>query len=683
MRRGKRSKPNAQAWLFGLAVPAVTLFMLFSLLPYDRMVGQWPLGIKQGEVMVFQELFDHRPGQHVEGKAEKMTLRPTGGDSVAVSIGEGEPLRARRSALLLNGPTANLQLDFPENAGPEGVSRLSLVAADLHALTALYAQAVADSLPVLVPKLGLVKLEINGGKARPYLVQEGITPDFVLRHAPVAMSLMGTDGAGELEGRSSVGDTIGAAGSPLRADRIDSMAAAAVGLLACAEQRGGLLRGEAGAMLDRMTGGITPLYRMDHGNAYEENGTGWGTVFREALTSVPVQREIVALAQGLRKDSAAWAARLVAIDSAAVPVLAQGRNIGLVQAEVNRRREAFLQRLFHPEPERFIGPPVQRPAMPAIPLDPWLAQFRTQPDTLRFVRGKYDIDHDLVIPQGIAVVLEKGTRWFMAPGVSVVVNGEFHARGTDLNPVFIRPQSDARPWGAIAVNGTGNTRVRIRGMRISGGSDLLANGVYHGGMLSFLQADVTMDHCDIAEAYGAATVSARRGTFRMADCVLANAHGAYVSLAEAEGSVRRTAFVLPDHADKTSDRAALVMRSCTMDVSGCAFEGLPFTALRLARGSEVTVSQCNFAGNAVALLALDGSRAQVTGCSFSGNDKVFVLRRERIALGGATVKEEGNTFAGNRTFKEVDAASKLESASGEGAVQYQSANPAPDQDTGR
>jgi hypothetical protein len=266
--------------------------------------------------------------------------------------------------------------------------------------------------------------------------------------------------------------------------------------------------------------------------------------------------------------------------------------------------------------------------------------------------------------------------------VSVVVNGEFHARGTDLNPVFIRPQSDAAPWGAIAVNGTGSTRVRIRGMRISGGSDLLVNGVYHGGMLSFLRADVTMDHSDIAEAYGAATVSARRGRFRMADCVLANAHGAFVSLAEAEGSIQRTAFVLPDHTDKAPDRAALLLRSCTMDVSGCSFADLPFTALRLARGSDVTVSNCRFTGNAVAMFAVDGSKARVTGSEFSGNNKVFVLRRERLALGGATVKESGNTFVGNAVMQETDAASTLESASGEG-IQYQSANPAPDQANGR
>src|SRR5690606_24388046 len=215
------------------------------------------------------------------------------------------------------------------------------------------------------------------------------------------------------------------------------------------------------------------------------------------------------------------------------------------------------------------------------------------------------------------------------PGVSVVINGEFHARGTELNPVFIRPQDGAAPWGAIAVNGNGRTRVYLRGVRISGGSDLQADGVYHGGMLSFIRADAALDHCSIGEAFGAAAVSARRGGFRMADCLLANAHGSCVSLAEAQGSIARTGFVLPARADNAPDRAALLLRSARMEVAGCTFEDLPFAALRLGRGSTATVANCRFSGNAEALLALDGSTARVNGSEFTGNNKVFVLRRDR------------------------------------------------------
>lgn len=668
MRKGKRSRPSIQAWLFALAIPAVALFMLFSLLPYERMVAPWPVGIAQGEVMAYQHLFDRRPGQHVEGQAERFTLSAGSAEGTfLLSSEEGEEVPATWVQLPGGGTNAAAAgafgLDLPHEDAFRGATALAWVPADLLALRTLYAQAVADSLDLLAPPITLAQLARGNKDATPYLVQERITPDLLLKHAPVAMALFAPDGTvpPDDRGARAFGDTIGNArlAHPLRADRFDTAATAALGLLACAEQRPALLDGAAGAMYDRVTGTVTPLYRMDHGiRAVPEEAVA--TAFRAALSDAGNQERITRLAARLRADSAAWAARLLTIDSAAVPVLAQGRNIGLVQAEVDRARERFLQRLFHPSAAACLGAATPAPPAEPIPLDPWLVQFRTHPDTLRFVRGKYEIDHDLVLPAGMAVVLERGTRWFMGPGVSVVVNGELHMRGTDLNPVFIRPLEDGRPWGAIAVNGGGDTRVRIRGLRISGGSDLLWEGVQHGGMLSFIGSDVRMDHCRIGGNEGDAAISLRRGTMAMADCQLFGAAHGFISLAEVRGSIERTAFVQPAGGRAATERNGLLMRASHVLIRGCTFADLPFTALRMGRGSEALLTRSSFTGNATAITAVDGSLAHVEGCDFIGNGKVFVLRREHPVLGGAQLRLNASNFAGNGAEHEVDAASTLD-----------------------
>ncbi len=667
MRKGKRSSPSIQAWLFALAIPAVALFMVFSLMPYSRMVSPWPWGIGQSEVMAYQNFFDRRPGQHVEGSAEVYSLVPNGQGKFTLKA-EQDEAPATQVELSLSSSTkasaGSFLLELPEEQTFRGATELAFIPADLHSLEVLYAQAVADSLNIEAPATVLVRLERDGKAAGPYLVQEQVTPEYVMKHALVAMALVGEDGTVASDDRinTAAGDTIGtiASGSLMASERFDTTATAALGLLACAEQRTDLLDGEAGAMYDRVTRAITPLYRMRLGNA---EGTSEGAIavaFREALTNAAAQQRIIRLAEHLRADSAAWAARFLAIDSAAVPVLAKGRNIGLVQAEVDRTRERFIRRLFHPTTASFIGPPTEASLQSTITLDPWLAQFRSNPDTLRFVRGKYDIDHDLVLPKGMAVVLERGARWFMAPGVSVVVNGELHMRGTDLNPVFIRPQVDGQPWGAIAVNGNGNTRVRIRGLRISEGSDLWAHGVRHGGMLSFIRADVRLDHCSIGEAYGNAAVSLVRGTFNMADCFLERASQSFVNLAEVNGSVERTSFGQASRGKDAMGRNAIGMRASHILLRGCSFTDLPFAALSAGRSSEVLVTSSRFSGNATAITALDGSTVHVDGCDFTGNTNVFVLRRDQPALGGATLKLYTNTFTGNGTERVVDADSKVE-----------------------
>ncbi|MCC6840073.1 MAG: right-handed parallel beta-helix repeat-containing protein [Flavobacteriales bacterium] len=671
MRKGKRSRPGLQAWFFALAVPGIALFMLFSLLPYTRMVGQWPLGIRQDEVMAFQAVFDHRPGQHAEARTESFKLIEEGNGAVtlqssaALAQGQLVPLPGMEAG------TAAFAVEFPQDKRFAGATALVFVPADLHGLQALYARAVADSLPVLAPSVQVVKLERGGSKEAPYLMQQVANADYLLEHAAVAMALVGGDGhmQGQEAFRTSATDSIGTSGgaSTLRAQRMDTAATVAVALLACAEQRPELAKGAAGAMYDRVSGALTPLYRMGYGSGESLPGAQLAAAFGKAMTDAANQQRVVRLAQRLGRDSARWAARFLAIDSIAVPVLAKGRNLGLVQAEVDRAREQFLLRLFHPDVAAVMGPPVDHSTSSPLVLDPWLLPFRTDKDTIRFVRGKYNIDHDLVLPAGMAVVLEKGTRWFMAPGVSVVVNGELHMRGTDLNPVFIRPQDISAAFGSIAVNGTGNTRVRIHGLRISGGGNLWWEGVRHGGMLSFIGADVQLGNCAIEESFGDASVSARRSAFHMGDCSLTGAHHAFVDLAETHGALERSSFLLPGASTVAAGRYAVHLRSAHMLVRGCTFAELPFTALEAARGGEVLVTGGKFNGNGEAIRVLDGTVVQVDGCEFTGNNKVFVLRRNLPVLGGAVLKLYANTFANNGTERDADSYSKVETGGTLGA----------------
>jgi hypothetical protein len=659
MSKGKRARPKANAWLFALGIPLVALFVLFSLLPYDRMVEQWPLGIGKEEVMAYQFVFDHRPGQHVQGKVGKLFLEPYPEGRMGVTL-DGE----HDTATVVTGPSGAIFLTFPEERPFQGLIGISLVPADIHSLQAKYAQLVADSLGMLGPRLSVVEVVRSGKALGPFLQEARITPEFLLRRAPVSTSLLRANGAIPKDKATSglPMDTLNALGGRTwtGADRFDTSSTAALGLLASAEQRHDLLRGSAGAMYDQVTGRITPLY----GLAATADSTASAEVavisYEDALSTEAAQGRMVRMASRLREDSAEWEARFLAVDSAWVPVLAKGRNIGLVQAEVDRVRNTFMQRLFHPDPAAFIGRPVPGKAASSIPLDPWLAKYRSQPDTLRFVRGKYDIDHDLVIPHGIALVLERGARWNIAPGVSVVVNGELHIRGTGLNPVFIRPQDAARPYGAIAVHGDGDTRVRISGLQMSGGSGLWYDGVAYRGMLAFHSTDVRMEHCHIGAALGKNAVVIKRGQAVLRDDQFTDAAQDLVHLAEVRGQVERCSFAQAAGGG-TADRSGLMLRGCHVLIKECTFNGLPFTALRIARHSEAMALHSTFSGNSTAIRATDGSHADVDGCTFTANKLVYALSEDRPVLGGASMTTHANIMSANAALREMDAASRTDS----------------------
>ncbi|MGV3636802.1 MAG: hypothetical protein ACO1NQ_04050, partial [Flavobacteriales bacterium] len=105
-----------------------------------------------------------------------------------------------------------------------------------------------------------------------------------------------------------------------------------------------------------------------------------------------------------------------------------------------------------------------------------------QGDSIIFPRGKYMINEDLVFPAGHAVLMLQGARVFMGQGRSILVKGDLYIRGTLRNPVFIRPQEDAQPFGSIAVLGGSSQQVAVSGLYVSGGAGAKLAGIVCGGM---------------------------------------------------------------------------------------------------------------------------------------------------------------------------------------------------------
>ena len=648
MRKGKRANIQPTAWLFALAIPAAMLFVVFSLMPYGTMVKQWPLGIGQEEVMAFQRVFDRRPGQHATGEAGTLNLTSSNGNcKTGQAVAATEADTATVEVRELQGSENGIELVGSDAQGLNGAERTALMPADLSSLEVLYAQAVADSLPIHSAPLDLVRLSRCGSDAGPFLMQEATSPSMVARSATASGTFLGPDGTPANTANTESPD---AARMPkLTGAAFDTSASAALGLLACIEQRKDLLNAETGALYDGITGRIVPLYRMAYGADTAANTPPLGVALREALGTASAQKRIQRMAKKIHADSAAWAQRFATIDSARVPVLANGRNIGLVQAAVDRTREQFMQRLFHPSPEAFIGKPVQAAPAEKATLDPWLAQFRSGSDTLRFVRGKYDIDHDLDIPAGYGVVLEKGTRWNIAAGVNITIRGEFHTRGTELNPVFIRPLDDGGSYGSITVMGSGETRVRLRGVRISGGSEQWTGGLHRPGMLSFVLCDVQIDKSSIGSSTGTASVSVQRGNAHFTDSYFIGSRKAALLYVEAQGTVERCGFSGEGEAASNgiSSVGSIVL------VRGCTFNRIGGRALEFTGGSKALISATTLSANGIALQAAEGATVDVDACTFNSNATALQVRSAASAWGVTNVVMHTNTMTGNGKERDV------------------------------
>ena len=189
---------------------------------------------------------------------------------------------------------------------------------------------------------------------------------------------------------------------------------------------------------------------------------------------------------------------------------------------------------------------------------------------------------------GTTVVLERGARFEMGPGASVLCQGALRVRGTSLNPVFIRAAQDSA-FGTFAVVGDGTTACDVRGLRISGGSTSIVNGTSHSAMLSFHQVDLHLENCVIGGSRGEDAVNVKNSKVSIMGCVFENGHADLVDLDVVTGTIDRCVF-RSSSPDRNGDGVDLSGSQVTLLHS--EFRGLPDKGLSVGEGSQAFVQAC-------------------------------------------------------------------------------------------
>ncbi len=670
MRRSRRTSGGIRAFLVGISLPVVIVFAIFSLMPYSVMTGQWPLGIRQNEVEFYQRWCDHRPGQNVVDHTERFDLDSAGTCADAEdpdkhwrrfsASGYSDSARVRRMSNVDGG----WMIDFPEDRLFGSQRSITLIPANAESIRARFAQLVADENGLLTPEVGFIRLFSCGRELGVFTKEERITSEFLEKHGLADASLMGepsTHGAAQQEAEKR---TLLAAVEGDQA-RVDSVAATTLALLRCTDMR--YDASTTALAFDRSTGRLLPLHRAPQPGDDPLFADARDEGFATYLASPASTGRVHLLAERLQRDSAKWAAQFSAVEELWAPALAKGASIAFVKARLQSERSAFMEKLFHPEPEKVFGiaeatASANQTARATEKMDPWLEPF-AQGDTIRFVRGKYVIDHDISVPQGMAVIIEKGARFAIGSGRSLLVNGPLTVQGTDVNPVFIRPQDEGLPYGVIAVHGNGRTVCDIRGVRMSGGSTAWLADRYHSGMLTLMDCQVSMEKCTIGGSRGEDAVNVKRGSIQMLDCSFEEGQDDLVDIDRSTGAVRGCTFTGRTGGDSTAFNGdGLDASGSHLLVQDCLFVGLLDKGLSIGESSQVFSKDCTFRNNGLAIAVKDLSVAHADGNAFIGNRIVFGVYQKKPVFGGGVLTVYNNTLEGNGQEREVDSRSKIVSS---------------------
>ena len=116
--------------------------------------------------------------------------------------------------------------------------------------------------------------------------------------------------------------------------------------------------------------------------------------------------------------------------------------------------------------------------------------------------GNYNIENNIIFPDNVDVVFERGAEIFLSEGVSIYIKGSFTVEGTRSQPVILKNLNN-KPFGSIAIKGTSikPSKVKINNLHLSGGSESILDGTYFSSQLSIHMAEVIIENSSIKNSF--------------------------------------------------------------------------------------------------------------------------------------------------------------------------------------
>ena len=705
-------KRSAKPRHIGLKAPLLATLLVaglvlafFQLVSPTRLAGTWPLGITQDEVDRYARWTTFPWDRPANAVAPLWTLGASAGKGACMADHQGRRAHARwftagdhaDSVRVKRHPEVEggLILTFRREAPLKGQRRVELLPATATSIRAKYLEILADELGLPVAEVSFVRLASCGDTAtylkrewmgRVLLEKRMITDALSYRQAfhPWQVTELFPkvpDDTASAQALRQAWSALQLAGDSALLARslalVDHDAALSWLLLRWLEGHPDALRTPGHFAYRHEMARIMPLYVPSPGTPPLADGIvrPWSVNPFTPLLRDTESRERF-LAQRARLVEERWRIRerFAAADEAWLPLLANGVPLELVQRRARRMQEELLDgRLLDGDPvadqDRKLVPgagmatfvqgaaSAQGAAAGAGQEEQLFARLKRMKvqrvgDTLVFPRGRYILEEDLLIPPGIDVVVQKGARFELGPGVNVLVRGGLTVQGTAINPVFVRAQQDNSPYGTFAVAGDGRSQVRISGLRMSGGSEGFVAGMYHSGMLSVRGAAFTaMKGCVIGGSRGEDAVNIKGGRVMVEDCEFLEGFADLLDIDVAEGVVRGCTFRTPG-TDGNGD--GLDVSGATLLVERSRFLDMRDKGLSVGEGSNVLVRNNRFERNTMGIAVKDLSVAHVVDNVFLGNRTALAVYRKKPILGGGTLHLYTNVFQDNAQERTVD-----------------------------
>ncbi|MBF0103994.1 MAG: right-handed parallel beta-helix repeat-containing protein [Deltaproteobacteria bacterium] len=243
-------------------------------------------------------------------------------------------------------------------------------------------------------------------------------------------------------------------------------------------------------------------------------------------------------------------------------------------------------------------------------------------NTIILPTGEYSISKNIILPYGVNLVIEKGSKIALAHDKSIIVYGSLTINGEKENPVVISNLEKNKPFGVIAAIGDLNNNIHIDHLSLSGGHEAIINGSYlSGGLSLYGHGLVKINNSSITGNTADDGLNIKNAKVDIRNSVFSSNFADQIDLDNCEGIVVGNKFSKGDSIAVSSDN-----NGDGLDLSGSkflivnnTFDGFVDKGVSIGEKSLAFVKSNNFNNNRSAVTIKDQSEVYLESNIYNQN----------------------------------------------------------------
>jgi len=247
-------------------------------------------------------------------------------------------------------------------------------------------------------------------------------------------------------------------------------------------------------------------------------------------------------------------------------------------------------------------------------------------------KGNYILTKNIIVYPNVKTVIEKGTKFKLNKDISILIQGDLYAEGTEEEYISVSRYKKNSPFGTFAVIGRDKkNQVKLNNFIIEGGSEALIEGMVFLGQLSIHNSELQIINSKIIGSISDDGANIRNSYVEIYNTTFSNNKFDHLDLDFCNGKIFNNIFISNKNL-KIVDNNNINFSGDGIDLSGSniiiknnKIVNSKDKGLSIGEKSKALVEKNYFEGNKIAIAIKDESTSYIIKNKYLNNELDYSL----------------------------------------------------------